>query len=132
MMKKKGQRVTMWGERFFTLRVLRGEGPCLLYYLKQGSGQDSVVFQEPKGYFKLESSCKVTAIRMDATKKKTLHVFRIVWPMGADEGEGAATGAKLKGSKSRGGASVGDDKTSGAASNGKMAVTVGSAMVNFN
>lgn len=42
-MRKKGLRVNMWGERFFTLRVLRHEGPCLLYYLKQGTGPDNVV-----------------------------------------------------------------------------------------
>jgi hypothetical protein len=105
------------------------------------------LFQEPKGYFKLESSCKVTAVRIDAGKKKTLYAFRIVWPADGADGElegrtpsHASTDAKNKTkvtarkSKDRdrgGGASSGDEKagSSGAASSGKMGVTVGGAMV---
>ena len=84
------------------------------------------MFQEPKGYFKLERTCKVTAVRVDTSKKKTLYVFRIVWPMGAEEGEEAGSDGRGK-HRPR----SGDDRagSSGAASSSKMAVTVGGAMV---
>lgn len=90
------------------------------------------IFQEPRGYFKLESTCKVTAVRVDNSKKKSLYVFRIVWPMGAEEGDNSGLGNRYGKPQSQA-----DKKervqerpgAAGAASSGKMAVTVGGAMV---
>ena len=81
-------------------------------------------------------------MRVDTSKKKTIYVFRIVWPAeaGDDFGEISAKRAESKTKprqkekkKDRSGSGSGDEKSSApGASPGKLGVTVGGAMVRMN
>ncbi|MDA7675243.1 START domain-containing protein, partial [Akkermansiaceae bacterium] len=67
-MRKHGSRVNIWGDRYFVLR-----GQTLHYYLKPTD-------TEPKGFYTLLSTCKVSDISSDEYKKKKQYVFRLSWP----------------------------------------------------
>ena len=67
-LRKKGNRVNIWGDRYFALR-----GQTLYYYLKPTD-------TDPKGFFTLLSLCQVSEITSDDEKKKKQYIFRISWP----------------------------------------------------
>jgi hypothetical protein len=81
-MRKKGSRLNIWGDRYFVLR-----GQTLYYYVKPTD-------TEPKGFFTLLSSCKVSEIVSDDYRRKKQYVFRLSWPLPTDASS-IATGSVI-------------------------------------
>mmetsp|Transcript_5295 Transcript_5295/g.8634 ORF Transcript_5295/g.8634 Transcript_5295/m.8634 type:complete len:795 (-) Transcript_5295:691-3075(-) len=75
MLRKKGGRVNVWGERYFVLKDY-----TLHYYVKPTD-------LEPKGSFPLQVTCQVSSITSDINKKRKQFVFKLTWKVEEETAE---------------------------------------------